>query len=124
MGQIKVTILGGIMYNYKAKVVRVVDGDTYDMEVDLGFGIRFQARFRLRDVDTPETWRPKSDAEREHGERATARVKELIEGKEVTIYSHKLGIYGRYSADVYLTGGINLADLLREEGLEKLDTYA
>lgn len=111
------------MYNYKAKVLRVVDGDTYDMEVDLGFGIKFNARFRLNGVDTPETWRPKSDGEREHGERATARVKELIEGKYVTVYSHKLGIYGRYSADVYLADEKNLADLLIREGFEKLEAY-
>ena len=111
------------MYNYRAVVHRVVDGDTFDAEVDLGFGVSLTFRFRLNDIDTPETWRPKSDAEREHGERATARVKELIEGKEVIIYSYKLGIYGRYAADVYLTGGISLADLLKEEGYEKKDSY-
>lgn len=119
------------MYNYKAHVLRVVDGDTFDVIIDLGFGISYGSgfpfyhpvRIRLNDIDTPETWRPKSDAEREHGERATARVKELIEGKEVVIYSYKLGIYGRYSADVYLLGGISLADLLKEEGFEKKDSY-
>ena len=111
------------MYNYKAKVLRVVDGDTYDMELDLGFDIKFKARFRLNDIDTPETWRPKTEAEREHGERATARVKELIEGKYITVYSYKLGIYGRYSADVYLDDGMNLAELLIREGFEKLEAY-
>ena len=111
------------MYNYKAFVQRVVDGDTFDADVDLGFGITLSFRFRLNDIDTPETWRPKSNAEREHGELATARVKELIEGKEIIIYSYKLGIYGRYSADVYLLSGISLADLLKEEGFEKKDSY-
>ena len=116
------------MYNYKAKVIRVVDGDTMDVAIDLGFGIAYgtekhPVRIRLNGIDTPETWRPKSDAEREHGERATARVKELIEDKEVIIYSYKLGIYGRYAADVYLIGGISLADLLKEEGFEKKDSY-
>jgi len=111
------------MYNYKAKVLRVVDGDTYDMEVDLGFGIKFKARFRLNDVDTPETWRPKTEAEREHGERATAFVKELIEGKEATIRSYKLGIYGRYSCDVFDERGESLAETLKREGFEKLEAY-
>lgn len=111
------------MYNYKAKVIRVVDGDTYDMEVDLGFDIRFTARFRLRGIDTPETWRPKTESEREHGERATAFVNGLIGGKEVTIYSHKLGIYGRYSCDVFDERGDSLADILKKEGFEKLATY-
>ena len=120
------------MYHYKAKVLRVVDGDTYDMEVDLGFDIRFTARFRLRGIDTPETWRPKTEAEREHGERATVFVKNLIEGKEVRVYSSKLGIYGRYACDIMLDGkqkenGVfetqSLAQILKEEGFEKKDSY-
>jgi micrococcal nuclease len=117
------------MYNYKAKVLRVVDGDTFDVIIDLGFGIAYgikkrPVRLRLYDIDTPETWRPKSDAELEHGERATARVKELIEGKEVIIKSYKLGIYGRYTADVFIPStGDSLAQILKEEGFEKKESY-
>lgn len=42
------------MYNYLAKVVRWIDGDTVDMEVDLGFKISTVQRFRVLNVDTPE----------------------------------------------------------------------
>jgi micrococcal nuclease len=117
------------MYNYKAHVLRVVDGDTMDIIIDLGFGISYgredhPVRIRLNDIDTPETWRPKTAAENEHGERATARVKELIEGKEVIIKSYKLGIYGRYAADVFIPEtGESLADILKREGFEKKSSY-
>lgn len=119
--------IGGSMselYKYKAKVLRVVDGDTFDMEVDLGFGLKMQQRFRINDYDAPETWRPKSDAEEAHGNMATARAEELVMGKDITIRSTKVpGIYGRWGADVWLEDGRNYIDVMFQEGLEKLDEY-
>jgi len=112
------------MYEYKALVTRVVDGDTFDLVVDLGFEISFAMRVRLKGIDTPETWRPKTDAERVHGEAATKFVSLLIENQYVTIRSHKLGIYGRYEADVALLDGTDLATLLKEEGFEKRSDYS
>ena len=51
-------------YEYEnCKLVRVVDGDTYYIEVDVGFKMRTEQSFRLRGVDTPETYRPKSEEE-------------------------------------------------------------
>jgi micrococcal nuclease len=110
------------MYNYRAFVTRVVDGDTFDANVDLGFGIYHKVRFRLRGIDTPETWRPKTEAEREHGIKATEFVNELIGGKEITIQTYKMGIYGRYECDVLL-GAKTLSEVLKEEGYEKLAAY-
>jgi micrococcal nuclease len=112
------------MYEYKAFVKRVVDGDTYDVIVDLGFEISFAIRVRLNGVDTPETWRPKTEAERVHGENAKDLVEMLIQDKEVTIRSYKLGIYGRYSADVILPDGRDLATVLKEAGMEKRADYS
>ena len=43
------------MYEYKANVVRAVDGDTVDLLVDLGFGTFIKERFRLYGIDAPET---------------------------------------------------------------------
>ena len=43
------------LYNYKAKLVRVVDGDTIDAEIDLGFGVFIKQRIRLYGIDTPES---------------------------------------------------------------------
>lgn len=112
------------MYEYKARVTRVVDGDTYDVVVDLGFEIAFAIRIRLDGIDVPETWRPKTEAERAHGESATKLVKILIEDQDVIIRSHKLGIYGRYAADVKLMDGTDLATLLKEKGFEKRFDYS
>jgi len=111
------------MYEYKAIITRVVDGDTFDAEVDVGFSITIKHRFRLTEIDTPETWRPKSNAEAEHGAKCTSFVKQLMEMKQVLIKSNKLGIYGRYEASVTLPDGQNLATLLIENGFEKLDSY-
>lgn len=112
------------LYKYKAKVLRVVDADTFDMEVDLGFGLKMEQRFRINDYDAPETWRPKSDAEEAHGNMATARAEELVMDKDITIRSTKVpGIYGRWGADVWLEDGRNYIDVMFAEGLEKLDKY-
>ena len=43
------------MYEYKAKLLRVIDGDTIDCVIDLGFNVRLKERIRLKGIDTPET---------------------------------------------------------------------
>jgi len=110
-------------WEYKALITRVVDGDTYDADVDLGFRIRFKGRFRLHIVDTPETFRPVNEAEKAHGNQASVFVKDLIEGKEVILRTYYAGMYDRYVADVILLDGRDLGHLLILEGLEKLDEY-
>ena len=111
------------MYKYKAFLKRVVDGDTYDLIIDVGFSILIEHRFRLKDVDTPETWRPKSEAERIHGEAATAFVIKELTGKEFTVSSSKLGIYGRYECDIMYGDLQDLATELKNNGFEKRDSY-
>lgn len=111
------------MYKYKAFVTRVVDGDTYDVSVALGFGIKMDIRVRLHGIDTPETWRPKTNSEREHGEKATKFVRDLILNKTVSIKTYKLGIYGRYSASVLLPDGRDLVSLLKMSSFEKRNDY-
>lgn len=110
------------MYEYNAFITRIVDGDTFEAIVDLGFEIKYKIRIRLKDIDTPETWRPKSEAEREHGEEATKFVKNLIENKNVIIKTYKQGIYNRYIADVFVNDR-NLGTLLIEANLVKRNSY-
>ena len=114
------------MFEYKAEVKRVVDGDTYDVSVDLGFNINMFMRIRLKDLDTPETWRPENIAENEHGEAATAFVVKTFEeaNNQITIQTYKAGasIYGRYTADVFVNG-VSLASLLAGNGFEKRNEY-
>ena len=110
------------MYTYGARITRVVDGDTYDAVVDLGCRIKMEMRIRLHDVDTPETWRPQSEAERAHGEKATEFVKQLIENRDVIIHTYKVGIYNRYECDI-IVADRNLRDILIDRNLIKLDNY-
>lgn len=89
------------MYEYKAKITNVVDGDTFDFEIDLGFGITYKNRLRLYGLDTPEV----RGSEREEGLRVKDYVKQLIDGKEVILITRKWkGKYGRYIAEVLFTG--------------------
>lgn len=116
------------MYEYNAFVGRVIDGDTYEVQVDLGFGVYLSdIRLRLRGVDTPETWRPTTEAEREHGERASQFVKDLIEQQYIRVRTHRMGIYGRYEADVAVIDAngteVDLAQLLTDNGFLKLESY-
>jgi hypothetical protein len=113
---------------FKGQVTRVVDADTYDIRLSLGFNISQEIRFRLvgadRDYDAPETWRPKYISERQHGESATAHAKKLVENKDVTIKSVRKGKY-RYVAVIYFTDDagnhVDLAEYLISCGYQKLD---
>lgn len=112
------------MYTYKAIVTNIVDGDTFDAKVSLGFSITVNHRFRVIGIDTPETYRPKCLSEKEHGLKATERAKELLLNKEVILQSEKVvGIYGRYGAKVTLEDGRDFAEIMISEGLQKLDSY-
>jgi micrococcal nuclease len=112
------------LYVYRCKILRVVDADTVDAELDLGFGIKMTQRFRINDYDAPETWRPKSEAERIHGHEATARATELLMGKEVFLKSSKIpGIYGRYGGTIWLDDGRDFKDVMISEGFAKRDSY-
>lgn len=114
------------MYDYLAKITRVIDGDTIDTEIELGFGIKTVMRFRVAAddayFDTPETWRPKSEAEREHGKAATARAKELLEGKTFKLSSIKKGKY-RFVAKIELEDGSDFGTKMINEGFQKKENY-
>ena len=112
------------LYQYKAKVIRIVDGDTLDAEVDLGFGITMTQRFRIENFDAPETYRPKSDAENAHGQKAKERATELLVNKDILIKSTKVaGIYGRFGATIWLEDGRSFAEVMINEGFSKLKNY-
>jgi len=107
------------MYVYKATVLRVIDGDTYDVQIDLGFHLTIQKRVRLLGIDTPETYRPKCPAERIHGHLATDFAKAILEGKQVKLISKgKSGKYGRYLATIEVEG-LDFGELLTENNLIK-----
>ena len=66
------------MYEYRATVIKVVDGDTVDVDIDLGFGIVLSdERVRIAGIDTPES-RTRNKEEKKFGLAAKARVKQLL----------------------------------------------
>jgi micrococcal nuclease len=96
------------MYEYHVKKVNnVVDGDTIDVEIDLGFDISFSSRVRLAGIDTPES-RTKDKAEKLLGLEAKEYVKSKIkDAKDVVIKTEKMDSsekYGRILGWLYLDG--------------------
>ena len=108
------------MFEYKASLVKVVDGDTIDVDLDLGFGVWLKKqRVRLYGINTPES-RTRDLEEKKRGLAAKDRVIELIENCEElsikTILNKKArGKYGRILADI-LADGINVNQTLVSEG--------
>ena len=93
-------------YIYRAKLDRVVDGDTVDTLIDVGFDIWFKKRIRFKGVDTWES-RTRNLEEKALGLKAKARTKELLEKVSsksgyFRIKSYGLGKYGRVLADVFI----------------------
>jgi len=96
------------MYEYHVKkVTNVVDGDTIDVEIDLGFDISFSSRVRLAGIDTPES-RTTNKAEKALGLEAKEYVKSKIkDAKEVVIKTEKMDSsekYGRILGWLFLDG--------------------
>ena len=90
------------MYNYKISVVKVVDGDTIDAEIDLGFDIKVKKRIRFAGINAPES-RTKDLEEKARGLAAKDRVKALLEGcKNVQLKSHGIGKFGRCLGELYI----------------------
>ena len=93
-------------YIYRGKLERVVDGDTIDALIDVGFDIWIKKRIRYKGIDTWES-RTRDLAEKAKGLEAKARNKELL--MEVSskpgyfrIKSHGLGKYGRLLGEIYI----------------------
>ncbi|MCK5176292.1 MAG: thermonuclease family protein [Candidatus Aenigmarchaeota archaeon] len=106
-------------YIYKANVLKVIDGDTFDVDIDLGFRIITYQRLRLADVDTPEI----RGKERPEGLKVKEYVKELIDKKEVLIQVFKVGKYGRYVAEVFLENKEKLSEHLLGKNMAKKVSY-
>ena len=106
-------------YEYHAKVLRVIDGDTIELEIDLGFGVFKKEKVRLARVDTPEVYGVKKEsAEYQIGKLASEYTEHWLSvaNYRVTVKTEKTGKYGRYIAEVNSSDGRNLSDDLLENG--------
>jgi len=100
---------------YKATLERVVDGDTIDVTLDLGFDVKLhKQRCRLAGIDTPES-RTRNLAEKALGLKAKERLIELCSGS-ITIKSLGKGKYGRILAVPYTEDDIDMCATLISEG--------
>jgi endonuclease YncB( thermonuclease family) len=116
------------MYEYRIhEVDRVVDGDTIDVTIDLGFDILYKTRVRLYGINTPET-RTKDLEEKEKGLAAKQRMNEIINhaqhmGHHLILQTKEKGKFGRYLGIIIIEDcrpdhdtRTNINQLLVEEG--------
>ena len=109
------------MYEYKCIILRVIDGDTVDVDIDLGFGIwRHRERVRLLGIDTPES-RTRDLVEKKFGLAAKAKLKSLL-GKTTVLKTtiNKKGVdmkgkFGRVLGD-FLQNDKSVAKIMCETG--------
>ena len=104
---------------YSAKLQRVVDGDTCDALIDLGFDTWVKKRIRFFGVDTWES-RTRNLEEKKKGLEAKAYVKDLLENSDegkFLLKSHGVGKYGRVLGELFVKGNdTSVNDLLKENG--------
>ena len=107
------------MHEYKAKVVRVIDGDTIDVDIDLGFDVILsKQRIRLYGIDTPES-RTRDKEEKFYGKISAQFLKDRCKkGSYITVRTHldKKGKFGRILGEL-IVNDINLNKQMIEEYL-------
>ena len=116
------------MYEYKAQVVKVIDGDTVDVDIDLGFGIWLKdERVRIMGIDTPES-RTRDKEEKVFGNAAKDRLKQML-GKDTVLRTQvnkdgedMKGKFGRILGD-FVYKDSTVAKILVEEVKRMNDLY-
>ena len=95
------------MYRYKVEVTRIVDGDTVDVDIDLGFGMTYKKqRVRMMGIDTPES-RTRDLEEKFYGKQSKYFLEGLLKDKKVQLLSHDKGKFGRILGELF----VNLEEL-------------
>jgi micrococcal nuclease len=102
-------------YIYNAKITNIVDGDTVDVSIDLGFYVFINERIRLNGIDTPEL-NSSDPIKREAAKAAKAFLLPFV-GSDISIVSYKKDKYGRFLGDIYLKGNtVSINTTLINEG--------
>jgi micrococcal nuclease len=108
------------MYEYNAKTLRVVDGDTVDAMIDLGFDTWKKIRIRMHGINAPES-RTRDLEEKKRGLAAKARLVELLENADnkFILVSHGVGKFGRCLGDIRINdASVNLQLITEGHGTE------
>lgn len=86
------------LFHYRARLLKVVDGDTIDVMLDLGFQTHCSQRLRLLRVNAPERGRPGY-------QEATALTSGLLQEAEIVVHTERRDSFGRWLAEVWADGG-------------------
>lgn len=106
------------MYEYKAKVIRVIDGDSLILDIDLGFRTHIEIPARLAHINAPEML-DKDDEKRARAKKAKQKLIELLTDPQVIIRSFKpfkVDKYGRYLVEIINSDGTNVNQTLMDLG--------
>lgn len=114
-------------YFYRFKPIRVIDGDTVEGDLDLGFRLTQRVHVRLAGYDAPETYRPKDVDEKTKGLRCKEYLEQIVSlGKEMFCESKSIDLYNRPTGILYYQSGIELIEInklmitfIQTNGLQK-----
>jgi len=109
------------LYYYKANVIKVYDGDTITVDIDLGIGVWLRKQsIRLYGIDAPEV----RGSEKIEGKKSRDWLREKILGKEIILKTikDKTGKYGRLLGEVWFENE-NINDLLVKAGMAEAAVY-
>jgi len=109
------------MYQYKIKKInRIIDGDTVDLDINLGFNISITQRVRLKDINAPEIRTPDLEEKAKGLEAKEWLEKELAKPGEWIIETTKEDKYGRLLGTLYLVGEpVTVNERMLNEGIAK-----
>ena len=107
------------MYEYNAKLIRVIDGDTIDASIDLGFDVWVKKRIRLYGIDAPES-RTRDLEEKKKGIETKEKLQQILDANDgvFVVRSEGVGKYGR-CLGVIIIDGDNINESLVKEGYAK-----
>ena len=110
------------MYQYKAKILNIVDGDTFDVDIDLGFHIHIHERVRLLNVNTPEKFGEETQLGLIVKNYAINNFlnKEIVIRSEKNEESAKTDSFGRWLVETTLDNGKSISQIYTELGINKL----
>lgn len=113
------------MYEYKAKILEVIDGDTFILDIDLGFDIKIKITCRLLGIDTPEKFvqHKKGIDEKQLGLICKLYAKAKFEGSMVKVRTQKPDSFGRTLCNLYFQQEdkyVDIIDYYNELGFNKL----
>ena len=111
-----------MLYTYRVKDLRVIDGDSFEFTAQLGFGVTFEMMVRLKDFNTAETNTDEGRKAKQYAQGVLVNCNDIVVKTYKTSKFNDLdkkGKYGRWLADVFVYG-VDLKDIYIERGVENV----